>query len=579
MYRFFLPILSFFVLALSGCKNPAQDIIININTSTLFKSPLLVHFDNSGATPLGDFEVSISGEDSALVQMGTGGTNFKAVGGMMSLALKSAAKPTEQDPIVFIVNADITGYAQVHKKIVITTDSALMYRISLSKYVKPVEGTSTFEIETLLSHGVTTEALILSTPVNAKLAQTVSVTIPLGTEMLDANKKLIDANLLKSNILLYGTSSTSLNAAFPNGLTAINGVDKDGKLIPGGVTYTTVGLLRTTMVAGETTVRHFSKPLQVSQELAAGATNPETGTALKAGDIIPLWEGAPGSYKPTTYTATVAMGGNGKLVANYTISYTSTWNLGWRTSTVLAFIDHDLAINFLPSKANWTGAHTIQLQTSKGTYLTNLPKYTPETDFFKQGKLVNGTVVYTSIAGKYGFGLVSVPNINNAKIVVIDAKSRTLGQSAVFDPRTATSINVTVTIPDPTVPTEPGGPTAPPEYINISAEFTGKCIGKNIVAPLNSWVTINDLTDKKYTYVYVKSGAIDQPGGIMKLIVGHQYKISATYQGKAYSTGTFPIKKASMDIPAAAENFSVVTTYNGTTNTIHIIGVLSMECN
>lgn len=579
MHRFSIFILFLFVLAVSSCKNPAQDIIININTSTLFKSPLLVHFDNAGAAPLGDFDVSISGKDSALVQMGTGGTNFKAVEGMMSLALKSDARPSEENPIVFIVNADITGYAQVRKKIVITTDSALMYRIPLSKYVKPVEGTSTYEIETLLSHGVTTEALTLSTPVNAKLAQTVSVTIPSGTEMLDAGKKLIDANLLKSTILLYGTSSTSLNAAFPGGLSAINGVDKDGKLIPGGVTYTTAGLLRTTMVAGETTVRHFSKPLQVSQELAAGIINPETGTALKAGDVIPLWEGSAGSYKPTNFTATVAMGGNGKLVANYAISYTSTWNLGWRKSAVLGFINRDLAINFLPSKASWTGAHTIQLQSSKGTYLTNLPKYTPETDFFKQGKIVSGSTVYTSVAGKYGFGLVTVPNVSNARVMVIDAKSKVLGQSAVFDPRTASSIDVTVTIPDPSVPTGPTGPTAPPEYINITAEFTGKCIGKNIVAPLNSWVTINDLTDKKYTYVYVKSGAIDQPGGVMKLIIGHQYKISATYQGKAYSTGTFPIKKASMDIPAAAENFSVVTTYNGTSNTIHIVGVLSMECN
>ncbi len=579
MYRFFLPILSFFVLALSGCKNPAQDIIININTSTLFKSPLLVHFDNSGGAPVGDFEVSISGKDSALVQMGTGGTKFKAVEGMMSLALKSGAKPTEQNPIVFIVNADITGYAQVNKKIVITTDSALMYRIPLSKYVKPVDGTSTFEIETLLSHGVTTEALTLSTPVNAKLAQTVSVNIPLGTEMLDASKKIIDANLLKSTLTLYGLSATSLAATFPKGLTDINGVDKDGNAIPGGVSYTTAGLLRTVMLAGETAVRHFSQPLQVSQELAANITNPDTKSPVKAGDVIPLWEGASGSYKPTTYTAIVATGANGKLVANYTIPYTSTWNLAWRKSAVLGFINRDLAINFLPNKASWTGLHTVQLQTSKGTYLTNLPRYTPEKEFFRQGKILNGTTTYTSVTGKYGFGLVTVPNIGNAKVVVVDSKGKTLGESAVFDPLTASSVNVNITVPDPVVPTVPPGPSGPLEYINISAEFTGKCIGKNIVAPLNSWVTINDITDKKYTYVYVKSGAIDQPGGVMKLIVGHQYKISATYQGKAYSTGTFPIKKASMDIPAAAENFSVVTTYNGTSNTIHIVGVLSMDCN
>lgn len=576
----FIPILfALFVFSVTGCKNPAEDITININTSSLFKSPLLVHFDNSGSSPLGDFDVSISGQDSALVQMGTGGVNFKAIEGMMSLALTADAKPSENNPVVFVVNADIAGYAQVRKTIVITTDSSLIYRIPLSKYVKPVDGTSVFETETVLRHGVTTEQVLLSTAANSKLTQTVSVKIPLGTEMLDAGKKLIDANVLKSTITLYGLSATSLSAAFPRGLAEINGVDNNGNAIPGGVTYTTVGLLRATMVAGETTVRHFSKPLQISQELAAGLVNPETGATVKVGDVIPLWEGSAGAYKPTTFTATVAMGSNGKLVANYEISYTSFWNVGWRKSVGLSFLNRDLAINFLPNKTTWSGAHSVQIQTSKGTYLSNLPRYTPDKEFFRQGRLVNGATVYTNIPGKYGFGLPSVPNINNARVVVIDAQGRTLGTSATFDPRTATNVNVNVTIPDPTVPTGPTGPTGPPEYINITANFTGKCMGKNIVAPLNSWVTINDLTDKKVTHVYIKSGAIDQPGGTMKLVVDHQYKISATYQGKAYSTGTFPIKKASMDIPSAAENFSVVTSYNGGTNTINIIGVLTMECN
>ena len=579
MKRFIPTLLALMLFLVAGCKNPAEDITININTSSLFKSPLLVHFDNSGAAPLGDFEVTISGKDSSLVQMGTGGVNFKAVGGMMSLALRAEAKPTEESPVIFVVNADVEGYAQVRKTIVITTDSSLIYRIPLSKYVKPVDGTSVFETETVLRHGVTTELVSLSTAANAKLAQTATVSIPFGTEVLDASKNLIDANVLKSTITLYGLSATSLNAAFPRGLVEINGVDNNGNTIPGGVTYTTVGLLRVVMVAGETTVRHFSKPLEISQELAAGLMNPETGTAVKVGDVIPLWEGSAGAYKPTSYTATVAMGSNGKLVANYSISYTSFWNLGWRKSVGLSFINRDLTINFLPNKATWNGAHTVQLQTSKGTYLSNLPRYTPDKEFFRQGRIVNGATVYTNVPGKYGFGLPTVPNISNAKVVVFDGQGRTIGTSAVFDPRTAGSINVTVTIPDPTVPTGPQEPTGPPEYINITADFTGKCMGKNIIAPLNSWVTINDLTEKKLTHVYIKSGAIDQPGGTMKLVVGHQYKISATYQGKAYSTGTFPIKKASMDIPSAAENFSVVTTYNAGTNTINIVGVLTMECN
>ncbi|RYE17361.1 MAG: hypothetical protein EOP51_24015 [Sphingobacteriales bacterium] len=579
MNKFIAIILSLYLLVLGACKSPADDITININTSSLFKSPLLVNFDNGGSTPLTDFEVSITGKDSSLVQMGTGGTDFKAVAGMMSLALTSQAKPSEDKPVVFVINADVPGYAQVRKTVVITTDSALIFSVPLSRYVKPVDGTSVLETETIIKHGITTEQLELTTNVNAKLAQTVSLSIPAGTEVLDANKKIIDANVLKSTITLYGLSAPSLAAAFPRGLSDINGVDKNGAAIPGGVTYTTVGLLRLTMTASEIAVKHLSKPIQVNQQLATGLTNPETGTTIKAGDVIPLWEGSAGSYRPTEYTAKVAVGSDGKLVANYAIPYTSFWNVGWRKSNVLTFLNRNLTINFLPTKTTWSGAHTIQLQTSKGTFLSNLPRYTPEKEFFKQGSLVNGATVYTTINGKYGYGLVSVPNINNVKVVVIDARGRNLGESAVFDPRSATSVDVKVTVPEPTIPTVPQEPPPPPEYINITTNFTGECKGKNIIAPLNSWVTINDLTDKKISHVYIKSGGLDQPGATMKLIVGHQYKISATYQGKAYSTGTFPIKKASMDIPAAAENFSVVTIYNPVTNTINIVGVLTMDCN
>ncbi len=267
MNRFITALLTLVILSIYGCKNPADDITINVNTSGLFKSPLLVHFDNSGGAPLGNFEVNISGEDSSLVQMGTGGNDYKAIEGMMSLALKSEAKPTEENPIIFVVNAEISGYANVQKTIVITTDSSLIYRIPLSRYVKPAEGTSVLENETIIRHGVVMETFSLSTAVNAKLAQTATVTFKKGTEVFDVNKKIIDANVLKSTLTLYGLSSSSLAAAFPNGLTDINGVGTDGNLIPGGVSYTTVGLLKTVLSATETPVRHFSQPLEVVQQL------------------------------------------------------------------------------------------------------------------------------------------------------------------------------------------------------------------------------------------------------------------------------------------------------------------------
>src|SRR5580698_3386843 len=76
------------ILALNSCTKPNDHISLIVNESTLSKSPVLLHFSNantSSAVQPGDFNVSISGKDSALVQMDGGTTNFAASHGFLPL--------------------------------------------------------------------------------------------------------------------------------------------------------------------------------------------------------------------------------------------------------------------------------------------------------------------------------------------------------------------------------------------------------------------------------------------------------------------------------------------------------------
>ncbi len=581
MRKLFVLCITFLIIG--SCKKPSDGIIITFNTSGLFKSPLLVRFEKANPnaiSPIGDFTITISGKDAALVQMGTGGTDFKVSQGIIPLALKAQAKPTPANPLTFVINAEIAGFEPINRTITVTNDSSLVFVIPAFDFVKRVNGTSFLTMESNLKAGVTTGVVTMTTNTTATLTEKVTVTIPQGTEMRDASNKVIDASLLKSTLVAYGTSTTAIADLFPSGIVGRNAI-KNGAYVPFGMNYIPAGALRLVMYADNKVVANFSKPVEVSQELPTGLINYDTKVAVKAGETIPLWYTASvnGELRLMTTPATVSTGTGSKLVAKYTIATPNVWNLSWGWSPVKPDLNKELVINFTPSHSPFTGTYTTYLYTSASVFLKNFTNYQPSRDFFQVGKLVNGATTFTTTTGKYGYSLPTIPDVPSAKIVVYSAAGKLVGQSAVFTPSATSTVNINIDN-SPVIVTPPGPvtPTTPTEYVTITANFTGKCATKNIVAPLNSWVTINDVTDNTFIYVYIKNGGIDTPTGNIKLIVGHKFKISSNYNGTTYSTGTFPIVKSNIDIPAAAENFSATSTYNATTNNIHIVGVLTQDC-
>jgi len=561
------------LITFTTCKKPTDNITITFNTASLFKAPLLVRFDNanpgSGKKP-GDFKVTITGKDAALVQMGTGGSDFKSVQNTMSLALKSAAKPTEDNPLSFVINAEVAGFLPVNRTITMTKDSVSVFTIPLVEYTKPADGTARLDVETILNDGATKASLNFATVANSTLAEKVTISLPQETAVEDGSKKKLTTDFLQSTVYLYGRSTSSINSIMPNGLNLVNTLNASGALISGGMNFVTAGLLRINMFANRVVVRNFSKPLEVNQELAAGLINPITGQPLKLGETIPLWSlNTSGNWKPEG-SATVVAGAAGKLVAKYNITYPTTWNLAWASAPNLSSTQ-SLNVNLIPPTSPWTGTYEVRMNTSTGTFLMTF-RYQPATQFFQQASIVNGVTTYSTVSGKYGYGLVNVPNVPNAKIFVYNASGVKVGESAVFNPTTARDVSITVITPAPVVP------TPPIEYVAITASFTGKCSNKNVVAPLNAWITINNITNNTSIYTYVKNGIIDNASNI-KLIVGHQYNITSTYSGTSYTSGTFTMAKNNFPVPGASSTFTATTNYIQATNTVNITGTISLVCN
>ncbi len=566
-------VLAFVLLAIWSCKKPTEDIIIIFNTSSLFKSPLMVQFND--ASTLADFTVSISGKDSALVQMGSGSKIFKVVKGLLPLALKAQAKPTPSNPLTFIINAEIPGYVAVKKTIIISNDSASFYTIPIVKYVKPIDGTAELTTETLLTGGKTTSNTSFSTAKDSKLAEKVTVVIPADNQMQNSSKNLINAALLTSKIVLYGTSLTSLNAIFPGHQGTVNALGKDGRRILGGMNFVTAGLLKINMTAGTTAVANFTKPLEINQELPANFINPKTGTLLKIGETIPLWIYESGYFRETTNFATVISEGS-RLVAKYTTPTPGTWNLAWATAPIISQINKPFNINLLPIITPWTGTYNLLVQNSSGIVLMELFDYQPLRDSFKVGTVVNGNITYTSVSGKYGYGLPFVPNVSGLKVLVYNQAGSKVGETVVFNPSTLNAVDIIVDN-KPVVVVPPPPPPPPIEYLNIGIILSGKCTNKNITSPLNSWVTLNNTTNKTSSYFYVKNGAIDNAAGSIKVILGHKYTISITYDGVTQTSEAFTAEKTDTTISLSSV-FEGKTTYTSSTNTLQITGVLSQTC-
>lgn len=581
-----------FILAITGCKSPTEDVNLIVNTATAFKAPVLFHFSNantSSTTKPADFTVTVSGKDAALVQMGSGGTDFKASHGFLPLSLKSSASPSPSNPITFNIYAEVAGFAPITKTIIITADVPKVYEVPVVEYANPVAGTLALQSDIAVTAGATTAIVNLTTTPNAGLAEKITISIPSGTQMQDANGNSINASLVKSSIVQYGSSNPAIAESFPGGLNPTNVLNSTGAAIPGGVNFVTAGLLSINMTAGNTSVKKFSKPLVITQELQTGLINFETGVAVKVGDVIPLWSlnETTGQWK-SEGTATVALGTGGKLVAQYTISHLSGWNLdwGWYGPTTFVSLNTQLTVNFLPSGSPWVGGpYEVQLQTESGNYLAGIHGYVPQTDFFELGKVTSGGWIdKTVVSGKYGFTLPIVPNITKAKVVIYAPGSYTtkLAETAIFNPTSVGTVNLNVTLPPP------------PETVNVIANFEGKCTSKPVVAPLNGYIFLYDQTVGTYAYFYLYGGKIynysndgstltnsaTSVGGSIKVAIGHNYVIETYTGGTYYASPSFVMSKSSFNVPiAAAANLGIATTYDAAANTLLVKGAFAINCN
>lgn len=567
-------ILLLLIFGMESCKKPNDHISLVVNESTLAKAPVLVHFanaNNSSTVQPGDFDVTISGKDAALVQMDGGATSgFKTSHGFLPLSLTTNASPSPGAPVTFNISAQIPGFAPLTQTITITKDSTTIIDIGAIEYANPPKGTSVLVTQTALTGGVS-DGATLNLAASAGMVESAQIKIQPGTQVLDEGGQQINSNELKSNIVDYSAVSTTSYGAFPGGFSPTNVIDASGNQVNGGnaINFVSAGLLSIKMSAGGTQVRHFSKPLQVSMKLDPNTTNFVTGTNIKAGDTVPLWSltEETGQWK-SEGDVTITNDGNGNLVANFETTHLCCFNLDWSWAIAghpYGTCFHPLTVRIHCGAGN-SGVFDVTIVTPNNQYLAG----------------AHGEFVHDGDVVVFPY----VPDIAQCKVVIssfnlyLNPRLPILAQTGLFNPCSQGSIDLNF------------GAPASPSLINVTLDIKGHCSNKNINLLPSGWFFLYDagaakLNQNPWTYAYVYNGVIRYACGAgitgsngrysIKLFNGDEYYMYAYNSFEWYESPLFTMAPRNFVFPSVAGiNGSAI--YNSGTNTLNITATFSLHC-
>lgn len=316
-----------------SCKKPTDDLQLIYNTDVTEATASFQFYNAATGELMGaatDFEVvevSIEGRDKNLVIDNAGSDNFKVVKGCLTVGIKKGSHVSEDNPVKFSIVAHADGYVSTSIAVVIRaagTQHQEVRMVEIDNTPKGVSAVVDHEVQADNS-GVTQTTVVVSSPtMNSDFEATKSsVTIPQGTQLLDANYNPVTGPITTTLVYFNNQDDAALQS-FPGGFAVTT--DEFGDIV-----FKTAGFLALEMKnqSGKE-VKHFSTPIQMNVEIPAATTNTDQ-QPITEGMTVPIW-----SYNPETAKwiqesiPTISLNGStGKYEVNFDMIHLSYWNLDW----------------------------------------------------------------------------------------------------------------------------------------------------------------------------------------------------------------------------------------------------------
>lgn len=537
-------------ILLAACKNPAQDIEINVNTDIL-KSPMLIQFVNakSGSEGPKEFNVEIKGPNANLVRTPTGGRVFKASAGLLNLMLDRAANPTPSNPVKFTITATAAGFAPTFQHVEITSaTNPSIYKVAMVEYANPSVGNGTLLATKAITNGTASSELTFTTNTNADLAQKANITIAQGTGFLDAAGQAIAGTQLEARVVYSGTSTNGMSPMPAGGNLSKNIIGANGQPITGEMFLHFAGVVAIDMFVGTKEVKSFTKPVTVDMEVNSNMINPNTKQPIQENETMPMWSlnQATGQWK-NEGTAKLVKNTAGKLVARMQITHLSLWSP--------FYIEP-------PANVEPIGLGCIMSVT------INRPTAEDSQTFTVKGSFLEESVTF-GIGEKTKSISLAILSKSSARVTVspgfiasfgIKPKYGTLRSETISNP---CGQQVTLSYPPP-----------PDATVNVDMDLQFKCKNKELRTGINAMITVSPQgasSDEAIVYTLVNGKASGS------LVIGTTYTITVAIDGKSYTT-TFTPKKQNIPLPSSPDLQGSVN-YDEATNTLKIVGEVGKICN
>lgn len=257
---------------------------------------------------------------------------FETETGLVSFGLDET-EASAANPVDFLVKVEAPGYISTSKPFTLdqTLNPAVTVSLVKTDPEATPEGVSTVTNDDVQvdASGTTQQEVVIDTPTENQGDPSLEVEIPAGTTLLDNSGQPVRGTIT-TEVTLFNNQAEGSVDAFPGGLSNVE-VRQQGNTMADG-SFVTAGFVAMDMRNEQgQEVTNFSEPITMTVEIDPNTINPETGQAIKHGDIIPVWSynENTGEWKYETQGTVEGPDADGNYVISYQASHLSYWNLDW----------------------------------------------------------------------------------------------------------------------------------------------------------------------------------------------------------------------------------------------------------
>ena len=461
------------------CKNPLQDVKLEVNAEVINYSVLLEFDDPCGCVPKG-LSVNVKGKDAAAIYDLSGKKEIAIDKGIIAIGVHPRMEPTDGNPLSFNIEVSGDGYLPLNipVKIYKKQFQQIMTK-SIMKISTPPAGASVRNTTTNLNaNSSISQPVTLSTPLTNGKTEAATITLPAGTQFQDADGKVLTGSTLKLLMAHFDTKHQESLNLFPGGSFTASDVTGPGNqqisatLIP--ASFASVDL-----TLGNTAVRRFSQPITIAMQIDPAYQNLQTNAAIKAGDKLSVFsfEVGEGKWKYEQDVDVTLV--NGKLSASFQTNHLTWFTIG-QYATACA---EGLTLEF---QAPWLGES--QLPVTVKAEIVGFDSYAIDQ---KQITVSNGSSdIFTNLPNK------------PVKFTFFDDKGKVIGETEVSNPCSVGKVVATLASPETQLP-------------EVSMKLTVRCPEQNVV-----------VTPPDFYFYYREAKSASDPSGykILGLVKKGEFK-------------------------------------------------------